>query len=84
MPKKYIANNYRIEAVQYVGANLNEMRDFLGMKSIVVQRRLRVYLPSGAAFAEEGDWVIRSEYGHVMIMSNEMFRTHYVRIPDNY
>lgn len=48
-----------IEAIQYNGKNLNEIRDFLGYYAKIVDRRIQVKTMEGIIYAKETDFIIK-------------------------
>lgn len=66
-----------IEAVQWTGLNMNELRDFMGKYPKVIDRRVRIQALEGAIYASECDWIIKGVKGEVYPCKPDIFAATY-------
>jgi len=59
MVKQYRKKPVVIEAVQWVGNNIQEMHDFIGVYPKIIDRRIRINTLEGTLYADECDFIIR-------------------------
>ena len=63
-----------VEAVQYNGKNLNEIRSFLGYYAkIDDKRRIQIKTFGGVIYAKETDWIIRGMVNEFYTRDAEVF-----------
>jgi hypothetical protein len=66
-----------IEAVQWNGCNLNEVRAFMRQRGKLVERRIRIFTLEGAIYADEQDWIIKGVAGEFYPCKPEIFAATY-------
>ena len=76
MPK-FRKKPVEIEAVEWNGKNVNEVRDFIGKWTKVVDRKLRIETLEGAMYATEGDWIIKGIKGEFYPCKPDIFEQTY-------
>lgn len=79
MPK-FRKKPVEIEAVQWVGLNINEVNEFARPWRVKVDqasRKLRVETLEGHVWATEGDWIIKGVQGEVYPCKPDIFAETY-------
>lgn len=67
-----------IDAVRYMGNNLNECRDFItGQNGKLINRRIRIKTLEGTIFASEGDYIIKGVNGEFYPCKPDIFEKTY-------
>ncbi len=66
-----------IQAIQWNGKNLNEIRDFLQYHAKVVNRGIQIKTLEGVIYAKESDWVIKGIEGEFYPCDDKIFRATY-------
>lgn len=73
---RFRKKSVEVEAVQWTGENLGEIRSFIGLQTIS-RGKLTGALFYGHQFAAEGDWLVREPDGAVEAYSPEKFEATY-------
>jgi len=76
---KFRKKPVEIEAIQYNGANFNEVRSFMSGTSYpkVVNRKIRIQTLEGHIYADEGDWIIKGVKGEFYPCKPDIFKETY-------
>ena len=80
MRKRFKKKPVEIEAVQYTGDNVDEVRDFVGGASQVFQvddARIGVDTLKGAIHANRGCWIIKGANGEFSLCESDRFAATY-------
>ena len=80
MVKQYRKRPVVIEAVQWLGGNTNEMREFMGDYPKVVDRRIRIKTLEGTLYANELDFIIKGIHGEFYPCKPDIFAKTYEEV----
>ncbi len=70
-----------IEAVQWNGKNVNEVRAFMQQPGKVVDRKLRIQTLEGSLYASEGDWIVKDSHGECWPVRDDIFAENFESMP---
>lgn len=81
---KYRKKPVVIEAIQYNGANFNEIRGFMRGTSYskLVNRKIRIQTLEGHIYADEEDYIIKGVQGEFYPCKPDIFEATYEKVED--
>lgn len=66
-----------IDAIQWNGKNVNEIRAFVGTHAKLIDRRIRIQTLEGATYASEEDWIIKGVQNECYPCKPDIFEATY-------
>ena len=80
MIKTFVKNPIKVQAIQYIGNNYDEISSFTNSNTFQYDEKVVIKTHAGYRYIEKGDWIIRGVNGQFGLCKPDIFEKTYKEV----